>query len=322
MLIVAELLQIIFFARAMRWRSLLNYVGVAIFTSVMIADNYSSTFLLFAEALFLGCLLLTRWAGSKRTADLAIVRSGVAVTMGVAFLAPVIPFMIGSSKQAVREGFVNWIKLQPLSWPFTVLRDASMTRSLFYLFIALCMVGLWRNWGSARISLAFLVAWMAGPILAVFGLTYLIRPMEFPRYVLIAFIGMFALAGVGAASLRSTALRILVAALIICFSAPLVRNWLRHSHGVAWREATLLADRSSSGNLIAVFLPGYVKVVRYYLAPKRRAAAVGLRNKCGAARVLILSGQGIWPPEKIAMAEGCYPRVLARLNMVEVRTAE
>jgi hypothetical protein len=144
--------------------------------------------------------------------------------------------------------------------------------------------------------------------------------MEFPRYVLIGFVGMFAFVGIGAASLRSTALRILVAVLIVHLSVPRVHDWLRHLHDAAWREATALADRRASGDQIAVFPPGSVKVVLYYLAPERRAAAVGLRNKCGTAPVLILSGRGVAQPEKVAAAEAYYPRVLAHLHLVEVRT--
>jgi hypothetical protein len=59
--------------------------------------------------------------------------------------------------------------------------------------------------------------------------------------------------------------------------------------------------------------------VRYYLAPQRRVAAVSLRDKCLSAPVLILSDRGVARPEQIAAAEACYPRIIKRLNLVEVR---
>ena len=73
-------------------------------------------------------------------------------------------------------------------------------------------------------------------------MTYLIQPMEFPRYVLIAFVGMFAFAGFGAGCVRSTAVRIAIAVLIIHFSVPLIHNWVKVPRDGAWREAVALAD--------------------------------------------------------------------------------
>ena len=55
----------------------------------------------------------------------------------------------------------------------------------------------------------------------------MIQSMEFPRYVLIAFVGMFALAGFGAGCVRSTVVRILLAVMIVHYSVPPLRNWLQ-----------------------------------------------------------------------------------------------
>ena len=59
---------------------------------------------------------------------------------------------------------------------------------------------------------------MVGPILGVLAVSYLIQPLEFPRYVLASFVGLFALAAFGAASPRSAAVRVALAALIIGLS--------------------------------------------------------------------------------------------------------
>jgi len=40
---------------------------------------------------------------------------------------------------------------------------------------------------------------------------------------------------------------------------------------------------------------------------------------CSHPSVLILSGRGTAPDKWIAAAEACYPRVIAKLNLVEVR---
>jgi hypothetical protein len=320
LLLATELLQIVFFLRAQRRSAPADYAGTAIFTATMIATNYSSSFLLFAEASWLGCLLAAKWMGA-RAGKLAIVRPGIAVAAGVALLAPVLPYVFTDSKHAVETGAINWIKVQPISWPFTALRDAANSPELFWIFAALGVFGAWRQWRSARVALGFLAAWMAGPLLAAFAVTYLIRPMEFPRYVLIAFLGMFAFAGLGAAALRSAALRIALATLLVYLSAPPIHNWLRNYHELGWHEAASLAARETvRGDPIAVYNSHKVNVVRYYLTPDRRTDAVGMDDKCGNARILIIGGFGAAPAEEVAAARACYPHILALVHKVEVRT--
>jgi hypothetical protein len=156
-------------------------------------------------------------------------------------------------------------------------------------------------------------------MLAVLAVTYLIHPLEFPRYVFISFVGMFALAAFGAASVRFAALSIALAALLIHLSVGPVHAW-RYSGEAAWRDATMLATlRTTGGEQIAVFPPFCINVVRFYMPPERRAAAIAMMGQCNQAPVLILSGRSFIRPEQIAIAEACYPRVIAKLNLVEVR---
>jgi len=319
LLTVAELAQIIYFVRTQRRTKWANYLGVAIFTAIMIPINYTASLLLAAEALWLGGLLLARWVGSARAAQVAIFRPGFAVMAGIALLAPLLPGVLVSSRGAVQTGAVSWIHLQPASWPFTVLRDVAGTPALFHIIVALVAFAVWRQWRSGRLAWGFLAAWMLGPVLTVYLVTYLILPMEFPRYVLIAFIGMLAFAGFGAGCVRSTAVRIVIAVLIIHVSAPLIHNWFKVLRDGAWREATALADQSAAGGQIAVSSSMNLDVVRFYLPPERRRDAVAMEGRCGPAPVVILSGRGVVSDQEIAAAESCYPRVLARLQLVEVR---
>ena len=323
LLTVAELAQIIFFVRAQgrgTWRAAwMDYLGIAIFTAIMVPINYTASFLLLAEALWLGCLLLARLAGSARAGEVAIFAPGIAVMAGIALLVPFLQGVIASSHQAVATGAVGWIRLQPASWPYTVFRDVVGKPRLFELLEALIVFGIFWQWRSARLAWGFLAAWMLGPVLAVYLVTYLIQPMEFPRYVLIAFLGMFALAGFGAGSARSTAVRIVLAVMIVHLSVPMLHNWLKVLRDGAWREATVTADQIAAGGQIAVCPPGNVNVVRFYLPPERRVAAVTMKDECSQAPVLILSGRGVAPDKRIANAEACYPRVIAKLNLVEVR---
>jgi len=319
MLVAAELLQITFFVRAQRRGASADYVGTAIFTATMIAINFTSSFLLFAEALWLGGLLVARWTGAG-AGRLAIVRPGLAMAAGVALLAPLLPGMFADSEHAVRTCAIDWIKMQPMSWSFTILRDLAGP-ALFWIFAAVAVFAVWRHWHSTRAVLGFLVLWMVGPLIAAFAVTYLIRPMEFPRYVLIAFLGMFAFAGFGAAAVRSTALRIAFAILIVHLSVPQVRDRLRNFHELGWREAAVLAMRETApGDRIAVYTYKSVGVVRYYLPSDRRADAVGMGDECGSVRVLIIRDQGPLSAQNVPVARTCYPHIFALVHAIQVRT--
>jgi hypothetical protein len=320
MLVAAELLQITFFVRAQRRGVLADYVGTAIFTATMIAANYSSSFLLFAEALWLGGLLVARSTGA-RAGRLAIVRPGLAVVAGAALLAPLLPGMFADSQHAVHAGTYDWIKPQPLWWPFTTLHDSANSQGLFWIFVALALFAVWRRWHSARAASGFLALWTAGPLLAISLVSCLIGPMEIPRYVLIAYAGMFAFAGLGAAAVRSTALRIALAILVVHLSVPQVRDRLRNFHELGWREAAVFAMRETApGDRIAVYTYKSVGVVRYYLPSDRRADAVGMGDECGSARVLIIRDQGILSAQNVPVARACYPHIFALEHAIQVRT--
>ena len=269
--------------------------------------------------MWLGWLLLARlWDAQSRR--LAVFRPGGALAAGIAILLAWQRDVFTSSRGAVNMGAYDWIKLQPISWPYTTLRDSTGNETLFWIFVALAAFGVWRKWRSARVVAEFFVVWTAGPLLAVMAVTYLIHPLEFPRYVLISFVGMFALAALGAASVRSTVLRIVLAVLLIYLSVGPVHYRVRHSYEVAWRDATLVAEQlTKRGGQIAVLPPYCINVVRFYMRPERRAAAVAMGNECSQAPVLLLNGRDITPEKQIAAAEVCYPRLIAKLQLVEVR---
>ncbi len=315
----AELLQIIFFVRAQRRGGILNYGGVAIFTATMFAANFSSIFLLATEGLWLGWLLLRKlWDEPSRR--LAVFRPSCAVAAGIAILLPSLPGAIVSSQGAMKVGAYEWLKLQPISWPYTTLRDSTGNSTIFWILMALAAFGVWRKWHSGRIVAQFLAGWAIGPLLAVMAVSYFIHPLEYPRYVLISFVGMFAFASLGAAALRSAVLVIALTVLLICLAVGPVDYQLRHPYEAAWQDATLLASRlTSRGQQIAVLPPYCVDVVRFYMPAQRRAGVVPMDDQCAQAPVLILSGREITPLKTVEAAEACYPRVIAKLKLVEVR---
>jgi hypothetical protein len=315
-----ELLQVTFFVRAQRRGGMLNYAGVAIFTAAMVAGNFTSTFLIVAEALWLVWLLLpARWDDYSRR--LAVFRPGCAVVAGIALLVPWLYDAFMSSRGAVEEGAIDWIKLQRVSWPYTTLRHSAGSHSLFWIFVALAVFSIWRQGRSARMVVEFLALWTLGPMVAVMALTYLVHPLESQRYVLTAFVGMFALASFGAASVRSTALRIALAVLLINLSVRPLHARVRSSREAAWREATLLAEqRAPRGSKVAVFPSWCINVVRFYMPHDRRDDVTTAETQCGAGPVLVMSGFNISLPAEVAKMKACYPRTLAELPFVQVRS--
>jgi len=316
----AELLQMTFFVGAQRRGGMVNYAGIAIFTAAMVACNFTSAFLLVAEALWLGWLLIAA-RFDARPRQLAVFRPGCAVAAGMAILAPWLSGAFASSRGAVEAGAIDWVKLRPLSWPYTTLRGAAGSHTLFWIFVALAIFGVWRRWRLARLAVEFFVLWTTGPVLVVMALTYLVHPLEFPRYVLIAFVGMLAFAALGAASVRSEVLRILLAVLLVHLSMRPVRAEIKHSYEAAWREATLLAvQRVPRGSKVAVFPSWCINVVRFYMPRDRRDDVAEADEQCGAAPVLVMSGLSISSPALVATMEACYPRTLAKLPLVQVRS--
>jgi hypothetical protein len=285
----------------------------------MIAANFTAVFLLMAEGIWLGGLLVAKTAGAKLR-DVAIFRPAGALAGGIALLGPMLPSMMRSSRQAVAMGAIDWIKIQPITWPYGVMLHAAGAGVLFWSFVALAAFAAWRTWDDSRLAVLFFAAWTAAPILCLVAVSYLVHPLEFPRYALISFVGMFAFAAFGAALLRPSYLQIGLAIALIALSLPRTRQIVEKPREAAWREAAIFAERQgAAGQGIAVF-PGYCdNVIRFYVSPQGRGAVQGTAE-CGRPNILIMSGRRIMRPDQIASMEKCYPRLLKELPLVEVRT--
>ena len=326
LLIVVELLQIIFLMRAQRRGVFHDYLGLAIFTALMLPINYSASFLLLAEALWFVCLLAAKRAGSVRACQLKVFPPGFAVLAGMPLLTPLLPAAYATSRAGIAWPGAKLIRPQSAWWLYTVLRDVFQEPALFWILAALIVFAVWRQRRMGLLVPGFLAVWTAGPVLAAFTESHLTRPIEMPRYVIIAFAGLFAFAGFGAARIRSTAIRILLAVMIVGLSVPTAHRLLRVSLSGDWRGAAAVAIKHiSPGEQIAVFAPYDLWVVQFYLPSERRAEAVAMDSnpiatRCGTAPVLIFRKYTRATAPQVAAIEACYPRVIANLNLIEVRT--
>lgn len=320
LMIVFALFQILFFVRAQRHGKLANYTGVAIFTALMVASNLTASFLLLTEGLWLGAILLAKWAG-RRAGGLEVFRPGFAVLAGLALLSPVLLEGVAGNWSRSVNIFFNWISAQPITWPYRVLLDSAGNHELFWIFVALAVFGAWRQWRVARLTSGFFALLIAGPLLAVLGVTYLLHPMEMTRYVLIAFVGLFALAAVGAASFQSTIVRLALAALIVFLAGRRTYHAIMHSAEPDWSGAVASVVRTTSPDQHLAVIPAYeINTVRYYLPANRRANAIGLDFGCGSEHILVFSDWWWLSAKETQRAKRCYPHIVQRFHKVEIRS--
>ena len=316
--LAAELAQVIFFLRARREGGLRNYAGVACFSALAVAANFSALCLLAAEAAWLLCLLGARRAGES-IAKRQVVLTALCVAAGMAMLMPLLLAAAPSVATAVHGGIIEWIKPRPPWWPLVMLEQWTGW-VLFSPLAALAGFGVWRQWRGADSAPAFFLAWLLVPMLAVAGFSWAVMPLMVPRYLLGSLVAFFALAALGAASIENR-LAVLGLAVALAFvSLQRIHRHFRRPQGAQWREAVELARASAGPQGPIAVVPYYAAdVARYYLPAGSRQLAVGFEDGCGPARVAILAGATYVPDGITAKAQACYPRVLAELRKLEVR---
>ena len=328
--LVLELAQVVCLLRATRARGptrglgrVASLAGIAVFSALAIASNFTAALLIAAEAMWLGWAALRKRAGAGAGAigELHLLSPALALCAGMALLGPMAPMAGRTSIAVVHAGVLNWSHLRPPWWPLEMLRSAS-GKAPFMLLLPLAMYGGWRmgrNGGGA--ALGFVLWWMLVPVALVMAVSYAFTPFEEMRYVISSVAAFFILAGMGLAAIDDARLRLGLLVLVVALSLDHVRRDFIKPQHVQWREATALVLATvPTGGTIAV-MPGYaVNVVRYYLPLERRASVEEAGGECEMRqRVLILSGAELLAPAQLAALRDCDPVVVGRLRLVEVR---
>jgi hypothetical protein len=323
-----ELLQLICLLRAGSIRArgpgrAASLTGIAVFSALAIASNFTATLLIAAEAMWLGWAAVQRRFGARAGAmnEFHLLSPALALCAGIALLGPMAPMAGRTSIIVVHAGVLNWSHLQPPWWPIEVLRSAS-GKAPFLILLPLALYGGWRmarDGGGA--ALGFVMWWMLAPTALVMAVSYVFTPFEETRYVISSVAAFFILAGIGLAAIDDTRLRLGLLVLIVALSLDHVRRDFIKPHYVQWREAVALALAAAPpGGTIAV-APGYaVSVVRYYLPPTRRTSVEEAGGQCETREpILILSGTELLAPAQLAALRDCYPLLVSQLRLVEVR---
>jgi hypothetical protein len=326
--LVLELLQVICLLRAVSIRArgpdrIASLAGIAVFSALAIASNFTGTLLIAAEAMWLGWAAVRRRVGARAGAmsELHLLAPALALCAGIALLGPMVPMAGRTSVAVVHAGVLNWSHLRPPWWPVEMLRSAS-GKAPFMLLLPLAIYGGWRmarDRGGA--ALGFVLWWMLAPVALVMAVSYAFTPFEEMRYVISSVAAFFMLAGIGLAAIDDARSRLGLLVLVVALSLDHVRRDFIKPQYVQWREATALALAAAPpGGTIAV-MPGYaVNVVRYYLPPKQRASVEEAGGQCEMRqRVLILSGAELLAPAQLAALRNCDPLVVGQLRLVEVR---
>jgi hypothetical protein len=316
--LASELAQVIFLLRARRAGGLRNCAGVACFSALAVAANFSALCLFAAEAAWLLWQLGARRA-AEAIATRQVVLAALSVAAGMAMLVPLLLMAASSVATAVHGGIIDWIKPRPLWWPLVMLEQWTGWL-LFAPLAALAGFGGWGRWCGAGSAPAFFLAWLLVPMVAVAGFSWAVMPLMVPRYLLGSLVAFFALAALGAASVENRFAVLGLAAALAFVSLQRIHRHFRRPQGAQWREAVELARASAGPQGQITVVPDYAAdVVRYRLPAGSRHFVVGLEEGCGPARVAILAGATYIPDGITAKARACYPRVLAELRNLEVR---
>ena len=232
------LAQAIFIFRARRLGGLANYAGLAIFTALAVATNFTALLVLGSEGLWLIYLFVR----DARNAD--PVRIGTAWRLGAAILVGgilLLPFMSGFENGAVgmERGDFNWIR-PPGRWePFATF-ESGLGSWPFPLFLLFAIVGGVRMWRTHRDEALLALIWILLPPIALFAGSYLLSPMLVTRYVITSFVPLFILTAIGIQSIRSETYGAIALAAIVSLSILRVSSELRPGDD-RWRRACELA---------------------------------------------------------------------------------
>jgi len=326
--LVLELAQVICFLRAASPRAqgpsrVASLVGIAVFSALATASNFTAALLIAAEAMWLGWAALRRRGVSRAGAEdgFHLLYSALALGAGMALLGPMAPMAGRTSIAVVHAGVLDWSHLRPPWWPVEMLRGAS-GKAPFLVLLPLAMYGGWRTGrGGQGAALGFVLWWMLAPVAIVMVVSYTFTPFEEMRYVISSVAAFFILGGVGLAAIDDTRSRLALLVLVVALSLDHVRRDFIKPQYVQWREATALALAADApGGTIAV-VPAYaVNVVRYYLPLTWRASVEPASEQCETRqRVLLLSGEEVLTSARLAALRDCAPLVVGRLRLVEVR---
>ncbi len=304
------------FLRALRRRSMVDYIVLVPLTAALIAVNMITFSMVAVEGIWLFAIL-ARPQIDYQDRIRSVVTTGIAILAGIAILSPTFFVLVQVGREVLAAGKMDWLTGPPWWEPAAFFNKATGSIAFPVLF-ALAAWGGWRGWQHARgaIAFTFLLMW-APPILLVIG-SLLWRPMFMERYAIYSFPAFFIFIALGIVELSNTTARAIAAVAVVILALGHIHSYSLKTHDADWHEAARVAQASlRPGDTMAVVPAFAVEVVRYYLYPPLRDTAVGYDPNTATSTVVILAEHGVNAAAS-ARVRHEYPRVLARERGVVV----
>ena len=269
--------SVYFFLKLIEGKSRFALAGYIVTSALMMYTHVYSFFILAAENLYWLTLLFASRDIFQRIWKRWLVAQ---VTLAVLF----IPWLSVQLQQfsRVQQGF--WIPKLP---PRLLLYTLEMYSGSYHLaWILSALIGLaifssWKGWNEApvrkspaddrpllqgRLKLYLLLLWLACPILLPYIISQFSSPIFLPKYTIAALPAFVILAARGLLSVRFHQLRMLVALLLICFSAIVLKNYFGAYKKDLWRESVAAFSQLAKPDDLVLFndQSGIVPFEYYY----------------------------------------------------------
>lgn len=311
------LAQVWMLARAMRRRSIADYGGVAIFTALAIAANFTASLVVMAEGIWFVVLLTAR-----RERFGKIVGPVVAIGAGLAILAPATVIVSHSNAQVVTEGALEWIA-QPRLKSVTRFFRHGVGFAAFWTVFALGAWGVYRARRRAADPVILLVLWMLVPPIALVLISWWWRPLFVPRYAVSSVVAMVILASLGAALAGELRTRIAAAALVVALAAIGFHSEQSRELWIDWRNAAMVAAANVKPDESITVAPAYAAdVVRFYLRERGTFDIHGgeLPSVTKPRAGIFVTAEATSVPERAQVElTPLYPDIIKQLHRVSVR---
>ncbi|HLW70420.1 MAG TPA: hypothetical protein VKS22_07340 [Candidatus Binataceae bacterium] len=327
LMLIATLAQIWFFIRSSRRRGAANVIAAGFFTALATACNFIVLGFFAAEALWLALLWLPSQS-RKVLGRISVTRPGAALILAAAMFIPLGIVDVRAALGALHAGVLGTIEPQPPWWPVRALMVLT-GNAAFWPLTLMALYATWRQRSTHRLGVLFILCWLVIPFGLIEIVSYAITPLMVERYVLPSLVAFLVLAAIGIASVRGAALRYAIAILVVGQSLAHLHHHWRNPEDVQWREAARFAVAATpAGRQVAVVPLEPLMVLRYYLDQPQRLRLVGARAQldpasrvwtiaCGPEPILI--ADSALPSASLQQISSCYPRLLKRFRLVEVR---
>jgi mannosyltransferase len=260
------LAQVIFLLRAQRLGGLANYAGLAIFSAIAVATNFTAGLVIAAEVLWLIYLRRAHSDSGKEARSAAGWQTWGAIAVAMLLL---LPFFAGLryGVEGVRRGDYDWIK-PPGPWEPLATFESGLGSWVFPLFALFAIVGGIRLWRLNRDEAVLLILWSGVPAIVLFAGSYLVTPMLVTRYLISSFVPLFILTAIGIESLPAQSYRAVAIVAIVSLSILRVSSDLRPGDN-RWRDACATAlTKAGLERRVGAFHEYYI--VSYYIPAAQR----------------------------------------------------